>query len=156
MRKQWMVMSICGVGLLLTGWLVGQAQIVPRRKIPTFSEALATKAEVNAEIGKKVLEAIGPCIQDQLAAGREVRIPGLGSFRVVRIPPHRDLQGGRPIIVKGRNYVEFTPDGALVAASNSPAAKPYKTVQPFKYDPLSGQTPSPKSPRTRVPGRRVR
>src|SRR5262245_62285252 len=66
---------------------------------------LAKQAQVDETDVVKVLNALGPAISRQIAAGREVGVPGLGSFRVVRIPESKDLIGGRPATIPPRNYV---------------------------------------------------
>jgi len=50
-------------------------------------------------------------------------LQGLGVFRVVRVPEHRDLVDGRPAVIAATNYVDFKPFGGLVDAANAAAAE---------------------------------
>lgn len=159
MRKfHWKTASLLFAGLMV-GWAVsnGYAQLPVRAAaVAALPKTLAEATELEEEDVAKVLNALGPAMQQQLASGRQVALPGLGVFRVVRIPPHRDLEGGRPVLVPGRNYVEFLPDSTLNKASNHPAARPAVTVKPFQYNPLPNQAPTRTVPRVRTPSTRVR
>ncbi len=104
---------------------------------------------------KKVLAALGPAVRDGLARGDLVEMPGLGTFRVVQIAPHRDLVNGRPALIEASNYVEFLPSGGLVDAANAPGAVPQTTVLPFQFNPLPGQTKSLVMPDDRMPNIRT-
>jgi nucleoid DNA-binding protein len=105
---------------------------------------------------QKFLRALGPAIRDMLQTGAQVEIPGLGTFRVVRIPEHRDLVGGRPATIPGSNYVEFLPTGDLINTANTPETVPAETVPPFEYIINPYQTPGQKTGTTRNPGTRTR
>jgi nucleoid DNA-binding protein len=104
----------------------------------------------------KLLAALGPAVTDMLRSGQQVSIPGLGTFRVVNIPPHRDLAGGRAALVPGSNYVEFLPVAEMVNAANASGAVPAESVPPFFYNPLPNQTPSPRVGTIRSTGTRTR
>lgn len=159
MRRSWKALGMLLASLLLTAWLTGQVHSqnrkVPIEELP-LPKQVAHEVEVEEEVAKKFLDALGPILQRQLAAGKQVTLPGLGAFRVVRIPPHRDLVGGRPVVIPGRNYVEFLPDANMVQSANDSRAKPAQVVQPFRYNPLPNQTPSRTVPRVRTPSTRIR
>ena len=113
----------------------------------------ARQSRLRPEDAVRVLNTIGPVVSQQLSAGRDASIPGLGVFRVVNIPAHVNLVDGRPTTIPARNIVEFLPDSALDRAANSPQARPATTVPPFQYIPLPGQTPSTRVPLQRIPSR---
>jgi nucleoid DNA-binding protein len=106
----------------------------------------------------KFLQSIGPAIRDHLKTGETVEITGLGTFRVVNIPAHRDMIRGTgvPVTVAASNYVEFLPSDGLVSAANSAATTPNETVPPFEYIPLPGRDPGMKMGTTRQPTLRQR
>jgi nucleoid DNA-binding protein len=104
----------------------------------------------------KLLNALGPSVVGMLSSGQQVSIPGLGTFRVVNVPPHRDLAGGRAAIVPGSNYVEFLPTADMVNAANAGGAIPAESVPPFFYNPMPGQVPSPHVGTVRSTGMRTR
>ena len=121
----------------------------------SMADQLAAEAQVNKDDAKAMLKALSPVIQQRLAKGQTVTLGGLGTFRVVKIPAHRELRGGRPITVPARNYVEFLPQVALVNSSNAITAQPAAVVQPFQYNPLRGRAEVPQISRVRVPSTRV-
>jgi nucleoid DNA-binding protein len=121
-----------------------------RRQPATFQGRMLAATRLPEADLKKFLAALGPAVAGTLASGQQVQIPGLGTFRVVNIPPHRDMVNGRPAIIDSSNYVEFVPAGGLVGAANAPGATPAVTVPPFEYIPLPGQTPSMRVPGTRT------
>ena len=127
-----------------------------KQKAATISGRISLQTKVPEEDVVKVLEALGPAVRERLASGAVVGMPGLGAFRVVRIPEHRDLIDGRPAIVPGVNSVEFLPDGVLVDAANAASAVPQETVPPFAYIPLPDQTKSLHVPDERAPNVRSR
>jgi nucleoid DNA-binding protein len=159
-----------GVAVLVTaaGLVLGQSEgprvervtqfgLAPRGAVPGTLKgriALATKLP-EAEVGK-VLDALGPAVKDLLGQGQEVVVPNLGTFRVVRIPHHRDLVNGRPATIGGENFVEFLSSEKFAAAANLPGVKPAETVPPFEYNPLPDQTPGLKTGNSKTPGTRTR
>jgi nucleoid DNA-binding protein len=104
----------------------------------------------------KMLDALGPAVRDLLGQGETVEIPNLGTFRVVRIPEHKDMVDGRPATIPGSNYVEFLASGRFADAANLPGVQPAETVPPFEYNPLPDQTKGLRTPNTRQPTTRTR
>jgi nucleoid DNA-binding protein len=126
------------------------------KKEETLKGRVAASSKVSEENVAKVLDALGPAIRDKLANGETVELPGLGVFRVVRVPEHRDLVNGRPATINAANYVEFVPAGGLDAAANAAGAVPAETAPEFRYQPLPGQTPGLRTPEQRMPNVRTR
>jgi nucleoid DNA-binding protein len=122
----------------------------------TLNQRLAKAAKLGQADVDKVMQALGPAIRAELSKGRTVDLPGLGSFRVVRIAEHRDLRNGRPVTIPAVNHVEFVGGDEVGDAVNGPDAVPAETVPAFQYIPLPGQTPSQRTPGTRVPPTRTR
>jgi nucleoid DNA-binding protein len=123
-------------------------------------ESLKSKVAASSKLAEedvaKVLDALGPAIRDKLAAGEVIELPGLGVFRVVRVPDHKDMVNGRPATIAGVNSVEFLPTGGLVDAANNANAVPAETVPAFQYNPLPGQAPGMRVPEDRMPNIRIR
>src|SRR5262245_43227610 len=123
-KRHWRGLGILLVTLILAvGW-VAPAHSQRPGVLPTLDDDLAVRTGVNPDDVRKVLAEAGPALSRQLAAGRDVVLPGMGTFRVVRIPENKDLVGGRPTTVPPTNYVEFLPDANIVKAANSPDARP--------------------------------
>ncbi|HZT79564.1 MAG TPA: HU family DNA-binding protein [Gemmataceae bacterium] len=156
----------CWAGLLVLvgtmGLMLGlagpaQSQRPQPRREEGLPQRLARDARLTEEQANRFLNALGPAVKADLAAGRTVSIPGLGTFRVVRIEAHRDMAaGGRPVVIPATNTVEFLASSELAGAANSPSAVPAESVPPFQFIPLPGQTPGQKVGRTAVPSTRVR
>jgi nucleoid DNA-binding protein len=127
------------------------------KEVPqTITSRIAKETKLPEKDVQKMLTALGPAIREQMRTGAPVEVPGLGTFRVVRIPEHRDLISGKPATVAGSNYVEFLPTAELVGAANAAGAVPAETVPPFEYiiDPY--QTPGMRVGTTRQQGTRTR
>jgi len=146
------------LGVLLGG--IGFASLAysqaPAQREESLPQHLARNAKVSEGMANRIFLALGPTIREELSAGKEVVIPGLGTFRVVRVAEHRDLRNGRPVIIPAVNTVEFLADGDTLETANAESAQPAETVPAFQYIPLPDQTPSQKTPKIRVPPIRVR
>jgi nucleoid DNA-binding protein len=121
----------------------------------TVKGRIAVATKLSEDEVAKVLDALGPAIRDLLGQGNTVTISNLGTFRVVRIPEHRDMVDGRPATIPGSNYIEFLATGGFAAAANQPGVKPADTVPPFEYTPLPDQAKGLKTPGTRSPNSRT-
>jgi nucleoid DNA-binding protein len=154
-----------GVGLAV---LLGALAVMLGQTEPALSQRPPAKAKLTLE-GRvmdysklkqketnQFLQAIGPAIRDLLANGQEVTVPGLGTFRIVSVPAHRDLVEGRPATIPAANHVEFVPTGETAAVANSPSATPAEVVPPFQYVPLPNRDPGMKVGNTRMPNVRTR
>lgn len=156
-RGHWFALgTLLGAMVLILSWTspIQSQKVQPKEETLALKIAKATK--MSEQDANRFLQALGPALRSELAAGKTVDLPGLGTFRVVRVPDHKDMivggrEGGTPIIVPGKNTVEFLPAGAVTTSANAATAKPAEVVPPFQYIPLPGQTPGQKMGRTRVP-----
>jgi nucleoid DNA-binding protein len=121
----------------------------------SLPQRIAKAAKVSEENATRMFEALGPAIREELRRGRSVSIPGLGTFRVVRVAEHKDMRNGRPVTIPASNTIEFLGEGDVVQAVNTDGAQPAETVPAFQYNPLPGATPGQKMPIIRNPGTRV-
>jgi nucleoid DNA-binding protein len=123
----------------------------------TLGQRLARLSESTEQQADRFLAVLGPALQEELKSGNEVKLQGLGTLRIVRIPEHKDMAtGGRPIIVPATNTVEFLAEEAIAEAANASAAVPAAVVPQYEQPVLPGQTPGQKVGRTRVPSTRIR
>ena len=142
-----------GIGLGLTGLAHSQLPAAPR---PALPKRLAAAAKVEEDDVVKMLNVLGPDILQEIAAGREVTLPRLGTFRIVRVAESRNLVDGRPVVQQATNVIVFAPDPALEQAAAAPGVKPNAEVPAFQYNLFPGQTPGQKVPYGRSPSTRVR
>jgi len=157
MRKpQWIALSVlvAAVGLASAMADLPKPQNKDKDAPKTLYGRIAKATKFSEADTQKFLAALGPAIREMLRNGNQVEISGLGMFRVVRIPAHRDLVDGRPATITGSNYVEFLPVGDVVDSVNGPAAIPAETVPPFEYIVNPYQTPGMRAPTTRQRGSR--
>lgn len=81
--------------------------------------AVAERAGVSKKVADAVLDAYFRVVQDAVAEGKEVRVPGFGAF-VVRERAARkvkDPRTGEEITVPARKVVVFKPFAALREAA---------------------------------------
>lgn len=145
-----------GIGFFASNRARSDVFAPPPPPLGPFEIEIAKTTKVAQEDVDKVLTEFGAQLSRQLAAGREIELPGCGSFRVARLPESRNLEDGRPVIQPATNVVVFLPDESLTQAANAPGAVPATVVPAFQYVPLPGQTPSTKTPYNRAPSTRVR
>lgn len=100
---------------------------------PNLKAGLVAATKEKEETVEKLLKAFGPAFSEQLRAGRDVELPGVGTFRVVRVGEHQDLVGGRPATIAAKNFIEFVPGGTLNADANSPGARPSRTIAGYEF-----------------------
>jgi nucleoid DNA-binding protein len=152
-RHGWALAGVLGTAALAL--LVAPARSAKPAGEETFNQRLAKAAKLSEEDAAKFYQALGTVIREDLAHGKQVSVPGVGTFRVVRIEEHRDLRGGRPVVIPATNTVEFQSEGKLLDSANAPGAQPAESVPPFQYVPVPGQTPGQKVGPTRTPSQRV-
>jgi nucleoid DNA-binding protein len=157
MRKRhgWVLAGLLGSAALMAVLTVPAGSAKPPEPEQTFNQRLAKAAKLSEADAGKFFQALGPIVRAELAAGKQVSIPGLGTFRVVRVEEHRDLRGGRPVVVPATNTVEFLGEGQLIDSANAAGARPAESVPPFQYVPVPGQTPGQKVGPVRTNGQRI-
>lgn len=130
--------SLVGLAVVLAWGIVmsARAQVGGKNKKtlpPSLKAGVAAATRYKEEAIDKVFKALGPALSDQLRAGREVELPGVGVFRVVQVQQYRDLVNGRPAVVPPRNYVEFVPNAGLDAIANAPGVRAARVVENAEF-----------------------
>lgn len=159
MRKaRWLALAVLLATMgLVTGQSTTKTARPKEKKEETIPQRIAKDTKLTEEQAEKFYQAIGSAIRDQLQRGKTVSVPGLGTFRVVRVAEHKDMvAGGRPVTVPAFNTVEFIGTIEVSDGVNAEGVAPAETVPPFQYIPLPGQTPGQKQGRTHAPSQRVR
>jgi nucleoid DNA-binding protein len=146
--------SLGGVLAFLLG-LTAPAQPQKPPAEETLSQRLARVTQVSEEDIAKIFNELGPAIQYDLTHGKQVSFVGLGTFRVVRVPEHRDMKNGQVVTVPAVNTVEFLATDKLKEASNGSGAVPAETVPEYRFNPFPQQTPGQRVPLIRNPGVRT-
>ena len=159
MRKRpWLALAALAATLGVLMPLAAPAQPAKPRAEETMGQRLAREAKLSEEQVNRLLTVLGPAVRDELKKGNTVSLPGLGTFRVVRVAEHKDIEAGtgRPLRVPASNTVEFLATEGLSEAANSAATMPAETVPAFEYNPLPNQTKGQKVPPTKTEGIRTR
>jgi len=71
--------------LIVTLAVTAEAQVPAPKKLPDLKTSVATSANLKPATVEKVFTALGPAVREHLAAGKTVEVPGVGTFRVVRV-----------------------------------------------------------------------
>jgi nucleoid DNA-binding protein len=159
MRKRpWLALAALAGTLAVLIPMAAPAQPQKPRRDETLGQRVARESKLSEEQVARVLAALGPAMRDELKKGNTVSLPGLGTFRVVRVAEHKDIEAGtgRVLRVPAKNTVEFLAGEGLGEAVNGAAAVPAETVPAFEYVPLPNQTKGQKVGPTRNEGVRTK
>lgn len=97
------------------------------------------------ETATRFLNALIPAIIDGLRTDQQVRISGLGSFKLVRIAPRKsvNVNTGESILLDGYNKVTFVPESYIREQINEPFADMEIVQVDEKGQPLDPQSTLP-------------
>lgn len=97
------------------------------------------------ETASRFLNALIPAIIDGLRTDQQVRISGLGSFKLVRIAPRKsvNVNTGESILLDGYNKVTFVPESYIREQINEPFADMEIVHVDEKGQPLDPQSTLP-------------
>lgn len=140
--------TVCTLG-------IARSQPTPR-ELGTFEKTLAEASKLREDQVVALLNVLGPVISDQISSGKQVTIPGLGTYRVVQLEEQKNLVEGRVVTQPSTNVIEFLPEAGITRAANAQGAIPAVVIPAFQYSLLPDQTPSTKVPYQRTPSSRVR
>ena len=127
--------------------------VIPKNE--TFVQRVARYAEVKEKDADRCINALGRALMEDLKQGKTDTLPGLGSFRIVRVGSSKDLLNGRPVNVPAYNVVEFLPDDGVYDAANGDNVEAARYIPAFQYNILPGQTPGQKMGSSRMPNTRM-
>jgi len=155
---RWLALAVLmGTMGLVTGQSTTKTARPREAKDETISQRIARETRLNEKDAEKFFQAVGPAIRAQVQRGKSVTVPGLGTFRVVRVSEHKDLgAGGRPIVVPAFNTVEFVGSVEVNEGVNAEGITPAETVPAFEFIPNPNRTPAQKQGRNATQGQRVR
>ena len=159
MRKQpWLALAALAATLGVLMPMAAPAQPAKPRGEETLGQRVARESKLTEEQVAKVFNTLGPAIRDELIKGRSVSLPGLGTFRIVRVAGHKDIEAGtgRVLQIPAANTIEFLATEGLGEAANAANAIPAETVPAFEQPTLPNQTKGQKTPSTKIEGTRTR
>ena len=134
--------------------IIQQPKPIPKNE--TFVQRVARYSDIKDKEAERCIQSIGRALFEDLKQGKTDAIPGLGSFRIVRVAESKDLVNGRPAQVPAYNVVEFSPEDSITDAANDANVEAARIVPAFQYFILPGQTPGQKMGSSRMPNSRMR
>ena len=112
-----------------------ELELGPEMNQSELIEKVAQATELNQAVAGQAVKAVANAILDALVAGEEVRVSGLGIFKVAARPARegRNPQTGEAIQIAASKAVRFHAGKAVKDALNPPTAKaPRKNAAPPK------------------------
>lgn len=90
-----------------------------------LSQSLVGENKLSQESADKFVELMFSVLNEGLRQERLVKIKGLGTFKVLAVSPRKsvDVNTGQPIIIEGRDKINFTPENGLRDLVNAPFAQ---------------------------------
>ena len=97
--------------------------------IQIIASALVKQYKLSAADGATFVDTFFAIISDELKKGNQVKIKGLGTFKVQRVKPREsvNVNTGERVLIEGHDKVSFTPDAAMKELVNKPFSQ-FETV----------------------------
>lgn len=116
-----------------------------RLTITDLRRIISKQMSLPEETASRFLAALIPAIIDGLRTDQQVRISGLGTFKVVRIAPRKsvNVNSGESIMLDGYNKVTFVPESYIREQINEPFADLEAVRVDEKGQPLDPQSTLP-------------
>lgn len=94
-----------------------------------LAQVLTDKYGLERTAAEQFVEKMFDVLVKGIAADRQVKVKGLGTFKVVAVASRKsvDVNTGEPIVIEGRDKVTFTPDNAMRDLVNRPFSQ-FETV----------------------------
>lgn len=90
--------------------------------LPKASRLMSEATGISVRQCEDFLKALADVVTESLSEGEQVRIKGLGTFRLTNVEPRRsvDVTSGEPTEIAGHTKVVFVPCKEMAAEVNSP------------------------------------
>lgn len=87
-----------------------------------LATTLAEKYGLSKQASEKFVTTLFNIITEGLVADKQVKVKGLGTFKIVSVASRKsvDVNTGEPIVIKGRDKINFIPDATLRDEVNKP------------------------------------
>lgn len=97
--------------------------------IQMITSALAKQYKLSVADATAFVDAIFTIVSSELKSGRQVKIKGLGTFKVQSVKPREsvNVNTGERVLIKGHDKITFTPDTAMKELVNKPFSQ-FETV----------------------------
>lgn len=97
--------------------------------IQIIATAIAKKHNISIAYASSFVEAFFTVIGDELKRGNQVKVKGLGTFKVQTVKPREsvNVNTGERVLIKGHDKISFTPDASMKELVNKPFSQ-FETV----------------------------
>lgn len=97
--------------------------------IQMITSALAKQYKLSLADATAFVDAIFTIVSSELKNGKQVKIKGLGTFKVQSVKPREsvNVNTGERVLIKGHDKITFTPDTAMKELVNKPFSQ-FETV----------------------------
>ncbi len=97
--------------------------------IQMITSALAKQYKLSVADATAFVDAIFTIVSSELKSGKQVKIKGLGTFKVQSVKPREsvNVNTGERVLIKGHDKITFTPDTAMKELVNKPFSQ-FETV----------------------------
>ena len=97
--------------------------------IQMITSALAKQYKLSVADATAFVDAIFSIVSSELKNGKQVKIKGLGTFKVQSVKPREsvNVNTGERVLIKGHDKITFTPDTAMKELVNKPFSQ-FETV----------------------------
>ena len=100
-----------------------------RLSIQELAAVLVTKSGLKKKDAERFATVMFDVVKEGLAADRQVKIKGLGTFKVIDIDSREsvDVNTGERVVIEGHDKITFTPDATMKELVNKPFSQ-FETV----------------------------
>lgn len=97
--------------------------------IQLITSALAKQHNLSADDAAAFIDAFFDIISSELKNGNQVKIKGLGTFKVQAVKPREsvNVNTGERVLIEGHDKISFTPDTVMKELVNKPFSQ-FETV----------------------------
>ena len=98
-----------------------------RLSIQELAAVLVTKSGLKKKDAERFATVMFDVVKEGLAADRQVKIKGLGTFKVIDIDSREsvDVNTGERVVIEGHDKITFTPDATMKELVNKAHQIPY-------------------------------
>lgn len=100
-----------------------------KNSIQVLAAAIAKKHKITAAQAATFVEAVFDIVTEELKNNNQVKIKGLGTFKVLSVKPREsvNVNTGERVLIEGHDKISFTPDAAMKELVNKPFSQ-FETV----------------------------
>ena len=115
-----------------------------------LASTLAARAKIDKRTAQQFIAAVSETIQKGIVADRQVKIKGLGTFKIVDVGAREsvNVNTGERVLIGSHSKLAFTPDTAIKEAVNKPFSQFENVIlnEGVDFDDVDNETEVPVAP----------